>query len=66
MFDTTHGEFNLDKVNDINKRYIRASALSIRAKNKSIITGNFNMPDNDDIYQQNFATFNNVINKGIA
>jgi endonuclease/exonuclease/phosphatase (EEP) superfamily protein YafD len=67
LVDIVHGELNVDKVNVVdNNRYIQASVLSLWAKNKNkfIIAGDFNMPDNDNIYQQNFATFNNAINNG--
>lgn len=67
LVNIAHGELNVDKVNVVdNNRYIQASILSMWAKNKDkfIIAGDFNMPDNDNIYQQNFATFNNAINHG--
>jgi endonuclease/exonuclease/phosphatase (EEP) superfamily protein YafD len=67
LVDIAHGELNVDKVNVVdNNRYIQASVLSMWAKNKEkfIIAGDFNMPDNDNIYQQNFATFSNAINVG--
>jgi len=67
LVDIAHGQLNADKVNLVdNNRYIQASVLSLWAKNKNkfIIAGDFNMPDNDNIYQQNFATFNNAINHG--
>ena len=67
LVDIAHGQLNVAKVNVVdNKRFIQASVLSMWAKNKNnfIIAGDFNMPDNDNIYQQNFASFNNAINNG--